>query len=66
MAEASKSVAKTVQERQADAKAERLARVDEQVASGDLVIRQMTKAERAKWAERRAARAAKVAAGRAA
>jgi hypothetical protein len=51
--ENAKPPAKTAQERQADARAEKLARVEEQVAAGSLVIRQMTRAEQAKWAKRR-------------
>jgi hypothetical protein len=51
---------KTTQERQAEARLAKLAHVEEQVASGGLVIRQMTKAERDKWEKRRSAHEADV------
>ena len=44
-----------VQKREADARQAKLDLVQEQVASGQLVIRQMTRAERAEWAKRQAA-----------
>jgi hypothetical protein len=44
----------TAQERQAEVRRSKLALVQEQVAAGELVIRQMTKAEQAAWAARRA------------
>jgi hypothetical protein len=47
-------VAKTSREREHDAREAKLAHVRDQVASGDLVIREMTKAERARWAKQRA------------
>jgi hypothetical protein len=45
--------ATTAQLRQAEARAVKLAEVDEQVANGRLVIRKMTALERARWAKRR-------------
>jgi hypothetical protein len=53
MRKAGPKVAKSAQERQAEARQEKLAQVQEQVSSGSLVIREMTAAERAKWAKRR-------------
>ena len=47
-------VAKTTRERDHDARQAKLELVREQVASGQLVIREMTKAERLKWAKQRA------------
>jgi hypothetical protein len=46
-------VAKTGRERDHEARQAKLEHVREQVSSGRLVIRQMTDAERAKWATRR-------------
>jgi len=46
-------VAKTSREREHEARQARLEHVREQVSSGNLVIRQMTDAERAKWAKLR-------------
>jgi len=46
-------VAKTSRERDHEARQARLEHVREQVSSGNLVIRQMTDAERVKWAKRR-------------
>jgi hypothetical protein len=48
-------MAKTSRERDQEAREAKLEQVREQVSSGDLVIRTMTDAERAKWAKRRAA-----------
>ena len=48
-------MAKTSRERANDAREAQLEHMRNQVSSGDLVIRQMTNVERAKWAERRAA-----------
>ena len=48
-------VAKTSRERDHEARQAGLEHVREQVSSGNLVIRQMTDAERAKWAKRRVA-----------
>jgi len=45
----------SAQKREADARRAKLELVREQVASGELVIRQMTRAEQAKWAEQHAA-----------
>jgi hypothetical protein len=56
MSKPGRKVAKTAQEREAEARQEKLAHVEEQVKSGSLVIREMTAAERAKWAKRRAVR----------
>ena len=47
-------VAKTNRERDHDARQAKLEQVREQVASGQLVIREMTRAERSKWAKRHA------------
>ena len=46
---------RTTQERDAEARAAKLEHVREQVASGELVIRQMTRDERARWADHQAA-----------
>ena len=46
-------MAKTGRERDYEARQAKLEHVREQVSSGRLVIRKMTKAERAKWATRR-------------
>jgi hypothetical protein len=46
-------VAKTSREREQEARQAKLDHVQAQVASGELVIRTMTVAERAKWAKRR-------------
>jgi hypothetical protein len=46
-------VAKTGRERDQEAREAKLEHVREQVSSGSLLIRTMTDAERAKWAERR-------------
>jgi hypothetical protein len=46
-------VGKTTQERAREARNAKLERIREQVASGDLVLHEMTPGERAKWAERR-------------
>ncbi len=48
-------MAKTSRERAEEAREAQLEHIRDQVSSGDLVIREMTNAERAKWAERRAA-----------
>jgi hypothetical protein len=48
-------VAKTSRERDHEARQAKLEHVREQVASGQLVIREMTDAERVRWAKRRAA-----------
>lgn len=47
-------MAKTSRERADEAREEKLEHIREQVSSGDLVIRAMTDAERANWAEREA------------
>jgi len=47
-------VAKTSQERAREAREAKLEHIREQVSSGELVVRSMTDAERAKWAERQA------------
>lgn len=47
-------MAKTSREREQEARQAKLEHVRDQVSSGDLVIRTMTDAERAKWAKRRA------------
>ena len=47
-------MAKTSRERAKDAREAQLEHMRNQVSSGDLVIRQMTNAERAKWADKRA------------
>ena len=44
-----------MQERAAEERQAKLEHIREQVCSGALVIRQMTSAERAKWAEQRVA-----------
>ena len=44
-----------VQERAAEAREAKLEHIRKQVASGALVIRQMTRAERIKWAKQRTA-----------
>jgi hypothetical protein len=46
-------VAKTSREREQEARQAKLEHVQEQISSGDLVIRKMTNAERAKWEKRR-------------
>ena len=51
-------MAKTSRKRGPEAREAKLEHIREQVSSGDLVIREMTKAERARWAELRAAREA--------
>jgi hypothetical protein len=43
------STVRTVQERAAEARQANLERIREQVSSGALVIRQMTRAERVRW-----------------
>ena len=43
---------RTPRERAEDARQAKLDNVQEQVASGELVIRQMTRGERERWAER--------------
>jgi len=48
-------VAKTRGERDHEARQAKLEHVREQVASGQLLIRKMTNAERAKWAKRSSA-----------
>jgi hypothetical protein len=45
-------VASEAQERAAQQRAEKLGQIRDQVESGDLVIRSMTKEERARWAAR--------------
>ena len=47
-------MAKTSRERDHDARQAKLELVREQVASGQLVIREMSKAERARWAKQTA------------
>lgn len=47
-------VASTSRERAEDAREAKLLHIREQVSSGDLVIRGMTKAERVKWSRQRA------------
>ena len=47
-------MAKTSRERDYEARQAKLEYVREQVASGQLVIREMTDAERVRWAKRRA------------
>ena len=47
------TVAKTTREREQEARQAKLDHVQEQVASGELVIRRMTAAERATWAAQR-------------
>ena len=44
----------TVQERAAEAREAKLEHIREQVSSGALVIRQMTRAERVRWSNQRA------------
>ena len=46
-------MAKTSRERDHETREAKLEHVREQVASGQLVVRKMTDAERAKWAKRR-------------
>jgi hypothetical protein len=46
-------VAKTSRERDHEAREAKLEHVREQVASGELVVRKMTDAERAEWAKQR-------------
>jgi hypothetical protein len=46
-------MAKTQRERDQEQREAKLERINEQVSSGDLVIRKMTDAERAKWAKHR-------------
>ena len=46
-------MAKTSRERDHEAREAKLEHVREQVASGQLVVRKMTDAERAKWAKQR-------------
>lgn len=48
-------MAKTSRERADEAREAQLEHIRNQVSSGDLVIREMTNAERTKWAEQRAA-----------
>ena len=48
-------MARTRNEREDDDRQERLEEMREQVSSGDLVVRQMTAAERKHWEERSAA-----------
>lgn len=48
--------AKTQRDRDREAREAKLERIQDQVDSGDLVIRKMTDAEAKKWAERRADR----------
>jgi predicted nucleic acid-binding Zn-ribbon protein len=48
-------VAKTSRERDQEARQVKLEHVREQVASGQLVIRDMSKAEQARWAKQHAA-----------
>ncbi|HEU4975314.1 MAG TPA: hypothetical protein VFT50_09515 [Baekduia sp.] len=47
-------MAKTQRERDQAAREAKLERIKDQVDNGDLVIRKMTDAERAKWAKHRA------------
>jgi hypothetical protein len=47
------NVAKTSRERELEARQAKLEHVQEQVASGELVIRTMTAAEKAKWSKQR-------------
>jgi hypothetical protein len=47
------TVAKTSREREQEAREAKLEHLRDQVSSGEIVIRTMTDAERAKWAERR-------------
>jgi hypothetical protein len=42
-------MAKTRQEREADAREEQLEHIRDQISSGELVIRQMTDSERVHW-----------------
>ena len=46
-------MAKTAREREQEAREGKLAHIRDQVSSGQLVIRAMTDAERARWAKRR-------------
>jgi glycine/D-amino acid oxidase-like deaminating enzyme len=48
-------MAKSGNEREEDKRQERLQHMREQIASGDLVVRQMTSSERRLWEERAAA-----------
>ena len=48
-------MAKTTREREEDAREGRLEHIRDQVASGDLVVRQMTDSERAHWDDHSAA-----------
>ena len=50
-------MAKTHRERQDDQRDERLKNMREQIASGDLTVRQMTPEERSRWDEQSAASA---------
>jgi hypothetical protein len=45
-------VGKTPQERQQEARQAKLDHIQEQIESGELVIRTMTAAEKARWAQR--------------
>ena len=45
-------MAKTRNEREDDEREERLEHMREQISSGELVVRQMTKSERRQWQER--------------
>jgi hypothetical protein len=47
-------MAKTQRERDQEARDLKLERIKDQVQTGDLTIRKMTEAERAKWAKHRA------------
>jgi hypothetical protein len=46
-------MAKTQRERDQEAREQKLGRIQEQVDSGDLVVRKMTDAERDKWTKHR-------------
>jgi hypothetical protein len=53
-------VGKTTHERAAEARQAKLEHMREQVASGALVLRQVTRTERAEWAKQRASLEAKL------
>jgi hypothetical protein len=53
------TVAKTMRDREQEARQAKLDHVEEQIASGELVVRRMTKAERAKWEKERLRRDSK-------
>jgi hypothetical protein len=48
-------MARTRQEREADAREEQLEHIRDQISSGELVVRQMTNSERVRWEDHSAA-----------